>query len=50
VPDYRRAAPAGVQSDFIGGLAGLVRRALVTDIVAPTPGGCATGLCGCRKS
>ena len=50
VPDYRRAATAGVQSDFIGGLAGLVRRALVTDIVAPTPGGCATGLCGCRKS
>lgn len=27
VPDYRRAATAGVHSDFIAGLAGLVRRA-----------------------
>ena len=50
VPDYRRAATAGVHPDFIAGLAGLVRQALVTDIVAPRPGGCATGLCGCRKT
>lgn len=28
VPDYRRAATVGIQSDFIGGLAGLVRAAL----------------------
>ena len=28
VPDYRRAATVGTQSDFINGLAGLVRRAL----------------------
>ena len=27
VPDYRRAATVGADSDFIGGLAGLVRRA-----------------------
>ncbi len=50
VPDYRRAATAGVHPDFIAGLAGLVRRALVTDIVAGQPGGCTTGLCGCRKN
>ena len=28
VPDYRRAATAGLQGDFITGLAGLVRKAL----------------------
>jgi ferrochelatase len=50
VPDYRRAATAGVHPDFIAGLAGLVRRALVTDIVAEQPGGCSTGLCGCRRT
>lgn len=50
VPDYRRAATAGIHPGFIAGLAGLVRRALVTEIVAGQPGGCTVGLCGCRKN
>jgi ferrochelatase len=39
VPDYRRAATAGVQGDFIAGLAGLVRKALAGNTVVNDSGG-----------
>jgi ferrochelatase len=39
VPDYRRAATAGVQDDFIAGLAGLVRKALASNSVVNDSGG-----------
>jgi ferrochelatase len=41
VPDYRRAATAGTHSDFVAGLAGLVRAALDGKTVA-----CGQGACG----
>ncbi len=39
VPDYRRAATAGVHPDFIAGLAGLVRRAMEGDTPLCSDGG-----------
>jgi ferrochelatase len=37
VPDYRRAATVGTQTDFINGLAALVRRALASKTVTCGP-------------
>ncbi len=39
VPDYLRAGTAGIQADFIAGLAGLVRKALANDTVINDGGG-----------
>jgi ferrochelatase len=39
VPDYRRAATAGVQPDFVAGLAGLVRRAAAGETPLCSDGG-----------
>ncbi|HET7084090.1 MAG TPA: ferrochelatase [Rhizomicrobium sp.] len=48
VPDYRRAATAGIHPEFIEGLAGLVRRAIDSEIVTCGPGRiCAPGLKRC---
>jgi ferrochelatase len=39
VPDYRRAATAGIQADFVAALAGLVRQALAgKDIISGSGG------------